>query len=85
LPNPSFFDCQSFVPDDFQIITWRLSCACDGDIESFRSNAKRRLQNFNGIPAHTFYLHLKECEYRFNNRHKNLYRELLSLLEIHPL
>lgn len=54
-------------------------------IESFWSSAKRRLQKFNGIPAHTFYLHLKECEYRFNNRHKNLYRELLSLLEIHPL
>jgi hypothetical protein len=39
-------------------------------IESFWSSAKRRLQKFNGIPAHTFYLHLKECEYRFNNRHK---------------
>ncbi|MDT5061046.1 MAG: hypothetical protein QOH63_1505, partial [Acidobacteriota bacterium] len=33
----------------------------------------------------TFYLHLKECEYRFNQRHKNLYRELLKLLEKHPL
>ena len=54
-------------------------------IESFWSSAKRRLQKFNGIPTHTFYLHLKECEYRFNKRHKNLYRELLKLLEKHPL
>src|SRR5918995_4199908 len=49
-------------------------------IESFWSFAKRRLQKFNGVPARTFYLHLKECEYRFNNRTKNLTRELLTLL-----
>lgn len=54
-------------------------------IESFWSYAKRRLQNFNGVPARTFYLHLKECEYRFNNRDNNLARELLNLLERHPL
>ncbi len=46
-------------------------------IESFWSSAKRRLQKFNGIPTHTFYLHLKECEYRFNKRQNNLYQELL--------
>lgn len=28
-------------------------------IESFWSSAKRRLQKFNGLPSHTFYLHLK--------------------------
>ncbi len=54
-------------------------------IESFWSFAKRRMQKFNGLPAHTFYLHLKECEYRFNNRHKNLFRLLLKLLENNPL
>src|SRR5215213_2742111 len=54
-------------------------------IESFWSFAKRRLQKFNGIPAATFNLHLKECEYRFNHRDKNLSRELLKLLEKNPL
>ncbi len=54
-------------------------------IESFWSFAKRRLQKFNGIAATTFNLHLKECEYRFNHRNKNLYRELLKLLEKNPL
>ncbi len=39
-------------------------------IESFWSFAKRRLQKFNGVPTRTFYLHLKECEYRFNHRNK---------------
>ncbi len=54
-------------------------------IESFWSSAKRRLQKFNGISKKTFYLHLKECEYRFNNRKQNLFRLLLKLLENNPL
>lgn len=54
-------------------------------IESFWSYAKRRLQKFNGVPARTFYLHLKECEYRFNNRRRELSTLLLKLLEKHPL
>lgn len=54
-------------------------------IESFWSYAKRRLQKFNGVPTATFNLHLKECEWRFNHRHDNLYLELLRLLRHHPL
>ena len=54
-------------------------------IESFWSFAKRRLQKFNSVPTRTFYLHLKECEYRFNHRNENLERKLLKLLEQHPL
>lgn len=54
-------------------------------IESFWSYAKRRLQKFNGIPRRTFYLHLKECEWRFNNRSKNLYKELLRMLRKNPI
>jgi transposase-like protein len=54
-------------------------------IESFWSYAKRRLQKFNGISAATFYLHLKETEFRFNHRRDNLYLELLRLLRLNPL
>ncbi len=54
-------------------------------IESFWSFAKRRLQKFNGLPTHTFYLHLKECEWRFNYRNEDLYQALLELLKKHPL
>ena len=54
-------------------------------IESFWSFAKRRLQKFNGIAAHTFYLHLKETEFRFNHRRDNLYRVLLMSLRKDPL
>jgi transposase len=53
-------------------------------IESFWSFAKRRLQKFNGVSHRTFYLHLKECEYRFNNRNKDLSKLLLKLLEKYP-
>jgi transposase-like protein len=54
-------------------------------IESFWSYAKRRLQKFNGVSADTFYLHLKETEFRFNHRRGNLYLELLRLLKLNPL
>jgi len=54
-------------------------------IESFWSYAKRRLVKFNGVPKHTFYLHLKETEFRFNHRNDNLYRVLLDLLRENPL
>jgi transposase-like protein len=54
-------------------------------MESFWSYAKRRLQKFNGVSPKTFYLHLKECEYRFNHRNENLQLLLLKLLERFPL
>jgi len=41
-------------------------------IESFWSYAKRRLAKFNGLTDKNFFLHLKECEFRFNNRNSNL-------------
>jgi transposase-like protein len=54
-------------------------------IESFWSFAKRRLTKFNGIHKHTFYLHLKETEFRFNHRNNNLYKVLLKKLRDDPL
>ena len=49
-------------------------------IESFCSFAKRRLDKFNGLTNDKFFLHLKECEFRFNNRHKNLEKETLKIM-----
>ena len=37
-------------------------------IENFWGLAKTRLAKFKGISKNTFYLHLKECEFRFNYR-----------------
>ena len=35
-------------------------------IENFWNQAKRVLRKYNGIPKKSFYLFLKECEFRFN-------------------
>lgn len=49
-------------------------------IESFWAFAKRRLTKFNGIRPDRFYLHLKECEFRYNER-GNLYQKTLTILK----
>lgn len=54
-------------------------------IEFFWSYAKRRLTKFNGVPRHTFYLHLKETEFRFNHRRGKHYGALLKLFRNDPL
>jgi len=54
-------------------------------IESFWSFAKARLHPFKGVPKHTFLLHLKESEFRFNHRYEDLYKLLLKLLRQQPL
>lgn len=54
-------------------------------IESFWSFTKRRLSQFNGLSDDTFYLHLKESEFRFNHRGKDLYAIMLKSLRENPL
>jgi len=45
-------------------------------IEGF---AKVRLVKIRGLSKNTFYLHLKECEFRFNYRNQDLYKVLLKI------
>ena len=47
-------------------------------IEAFWSFAKRRLAQFNGIKDGKFILHLAECQFRYNNRNKNLMDVLVN-------
>ena len=54
-------------------------------IESFWSLAKTRLTRFRGMNPNTFYLHLKECEFRFNHRQNNLYLLMLAIFKKNPL
>lgn len=49
-------------------------------IESFWSFCSRRLYKFNGISRH-FYLHLKECEWRWKKSEKELTAELQKMLQ----
>jgi len=54
-------------------------------IENFWAIAKTRLAKFRGIHKSTFYLHLKECEFRFNFRSNNLYRLIMDIVRKNPL
>ena len=54
-------------------------------IEGFWGMAKVRLTKFKGLPRHTFHLHLKETEWRYNQRNANRYKLLLSYLRERPL
>ena len=49
-------------------------------IENFWGLCKVRLAKFRGVHKHTFYLHIKECEFRYNYRNQNLYPILLKKL-----
>lgn len=44
------------------------------------SYCKRRMSKFNGIDKNNFHFHLKECEYKFNNRKNNLLLELENII-----
>lgn len=54
-------------------------------IESFWSYTKIRLVKFRGIDKRNFNLHLKECEFRFNNSGEDLYQVLLKIFRKEPL
>ena len=54
-------------------------------IESFWGYTKTRLAKFRGMDKSKFELHLKESEFRFNNRQKNLYKVLLKEFRNKPL
>ena len=54
-------------------------------IESFWSFCKRRLSKFNGLTDEKFLLHLKESQFRFNNRKKTLYPVMLKILKKNPI
>ena len=54
-------------------------------IESFWSYAKRRMAKFNGLTDKNFILHLRECEFRWNNKRNDLYQILLEILRRHPI
>ena len=54
-------------------------------IEGFWGMAKVRLAKFKGLPKNTFELHLKETEWRYNNRASDKIKILLRYLRENPL
>ncbi len=69
----------------FQLVPKLLLGNEKNGIESFLGYAKTRLVKFKGMDKNMFELHLKECEFRFNNRGKNLYKILLEFFKNEPL
>lgn len=55
------------------------------NLDNFWQFAKERLGKFQGVAKHKFYLHLKECEFRFNFRNDNLYAVMLKLISSKPI
>ena len=49
-------------------------------IEGFWSYAKERLMKFHGVSKTRFPLYLKELEFRYNNRQKNMYELILEAI-----
>ena len=49
-------------------------------IENFWGIAKVRLAKYRGMSNATFYLHLKETEFRYNYRDEDVYKKVLELL-----
>jgi len=54
-------------------------------IEGFWGLVKTLLAKFRGMSKSTFYLHRKECEFRYNYRNQNLYLIILNILRTRPL
>jgi transposase-like protein len=50
-------------------------------IEAFWSFAKRRLAKFNGLNDESFIMHLKECEFRYNNKDNDLVKMLTKMID----
>ncbi|MFW6347457.1 MAG: hypothetical protein ACOC2C_02445 [Cyclonatronaceae bacterium] len=54
-------------------------------IKSFWGSTKARLSKFKGLRRSTYELHLKECEFRYNNRGNELYPLVLKILRRDPI
>lgn len=55
------------------------------ETSSFWGYTKIRLTKFRGISGQNIYLHLKECEYRYNHRDQDLYKLMLTHFRNNPL
>lgn len=53
--------------------------------EGFWEIAQTCLAKFRGMSKNTFYLRLKECEFRYNRRGQGLYWQILKVIVENPL
>jgi transposase len=55
------------------------------EIDLFWGLLKSRLVKFRGLNGNTLYLHVKETEFRYNNRQHDLFELLVSIIHKRPL
>ena len=55
------------------------------DIAVFWGHTRSRLLKFRGMNKNTLYLHVKECEFRYNYRSDDINRLLLNIIYKYPL
>jgi transposase len=55
------------------------------EIDMFWGHLKARILKFRGLNTNTLYLHIKETEFRFNNRSADLYNLLHKIINERPL
>lgn len=55
------------------------------EIDLFWGLLKSRLAKFRGLNGGTLYLHVKETEFRYNNRNQDLYDLVISIVNKRPL
>jgi transposase len=54
-------------------------------IDGFRGYVKTRVEKFKGLHRKTWFLHLKESEFRYNNPKSELYQLVLKIIRNNPL
>ncbi|WP_027183473.1 hypothetical protein [Desulfovibrio inopinatus] len=57
----------------------------EATLAAFLDFCRVRLEKFRGLRSETIRLHMKECEFRFNNNGKNIYTLTMQILEKDPL
>ncbi|MGE5106217.1 MAG: hypothetical protein ACM3H8_01635 [Sphingobacteriales bacterium] len=55
------------------------------EIDFFWGSLKARIAKFRGISGHTLFLHVKETEFRYNNRNTDLFELLSFIIQRRPL
>ena len=55
------------------------------EIDLFWGILKSRIVKFRGLNSNTTYLHIKETEFRYNNRHSDLFTVIHALIQKRPL
>lgn len=55
------------------------------EIDFFWGSLKARIAKFRGLSGHTLFLHVKETEFRYNNRNTDLFELLSFIIQRRPL